>query len=328
MPKFVLLLLTTIAACATHTSQLDAWNTLKQQFPREQFLSAAADAPNLTNAHKLALFQLGQQFSVRVIGTTDSNNRVQTTTTGDTQETQTDRSLQVKVRSQTDQLVQGAEVHSLQMDDGSHRALAVLEKAKGRRILLQRLHRIEAEFYNALSAADTLGPKRLESIGWVKQAITLADLWQQSYQQLLVLDGDTTPLSPSTAQLQSRAVNQLQQLPFVLGFEPDIPTTQQQRITNALAQAGIRNSDQQQGYTLTISYNVQAPFARDALLWQRAWIGFTLSYQQQPQGAINWELKAVAQSRAQLSARLDQELSDRITTTFVEALLALAVDLS
>jgi len=329
-PLFLLLALAALVACAAspQQQQVDSWNQLQNRYPREQFLTAVGEGATLEAAQQQALFNLGQNFSVRVTGVTQSSNRLTSVKSEGEEQVETSVTLHTRVRRHTDQLVQGAEVYPADLVGETYRALAVLEKTKGRRILSSQLFELENRIDDALAQTDKLGDQRLESAGWLQRAIELAEVRDQRHQQLVVLGGASLPLDPSRAQLSQQLTQHIRALPFDIAFGGATHEEQQTVITNALAKIGIRQAQGKADYSLVVNLDQQQPFSRDGLHWQRAALRMQLRHMDKPQGEIGWELKSVAQQAGQLQSRMDQRIADTIEKKLIDELIALASELT
>ena len=319
-------------SCAGSTQQqrvvVNGWDELQQRYPREQFLTAIGESTSLATAQQQALFNLGQNFSVQVTGVAKSNQVVTSIKTHGSESVTASATLNTSVRRHTDQLVQGAEIYPVGLVESNYRALAVLEKAKGRRILLSQLSEYEGQIENALHQARQLGKGRLESAGWLQRASNLAAVYSQRQHQLLVLGGASVPLEPNQAELRQQLAEHIRNLPFSLEFNNSVGDAQRTTITNALAKAGIRHKQKSADYQLIINLEQQPPLYQDDWYWMVAQLKITLAHNNVPHGELQWELKSAARQQGQVQSRLDKRITDTLNQEIIEQLIALAVDIS
>lgn len=319
-----------VSSCAIKSHQTDSPSTtnmdsLLQQYPREQFVSAIGEGETLAISQQQALLNLGQTFSVRVSGIQQSNNSFESTSSEGREKAIVSRSFGSNIRRQSDQLIQGAEVYPAGEQGNMFRSIAVLEKSKGLRILTNQIDQMDVEIQQNLERAKQSGERRIETISWLSNAISIARIREDRARQITVLGGTTISAIVSRSQLQAQLQQHVDQLIFAITFSPNTSTAEQSVLRDSLALAGLTVTHQPSAsdYQLNMQLDTQQSFFRENWYWQTAQLTIQLAHQNQSLGQTNWEFKVAATRADQLTSRLHQRIANDLQGSLLTRLITL-----
>lgn len=290
-----------------------------------QYITGRGTGATLEQAQNQARADLAKFFSVAV---RESGVDIQSFSNQQGGEPQSAQQVTRRLETYTDQVVQGIEIVERWHDpvSGSYHALAVAPRAATIVRLQNEISRLDADAQRQFAVAQAESEPLL-SVAAVHKAVILQQQRSGVQRSLQAIDptGQGVPARWSVDELKVERDDRFSRIRVRVvtesvldGFTP--------LFSAALARTGMRvRTGAEVDYQVSGALRLDAPMYNDGWHWQRGTLTLTLSRPDGSEmGVRQWSVKASAQQRDQLTARVLESLGKSLDNELRDTLLDFA----
>ena len=300
-----------LAACAGGGRQAPpAWlSGPPADYPADRYLVGRGQGPTVEQAQDRARAELAKAFQVRIQAVNEDLTRFRRQVGGNQVTQSLEQAVSRRIRTQTEQLVEGIEIADVWRDPGSgiFYALAVLDRAQAARRLRERMAELDGRSEAALrQRGDPLmrvrGLYAALQAQWTRAALAAA--------HAVVSPRPAPPPPVSLADLHKRLADALAALR--IHPEAEAPPLRA-AVGDALTALGATVADTEAPYRLRARLDMQPLGRRAGWVWVRGTLRLALvDAAGRPLAAERRPLKAAALDAAQAEARLFTEAARQV----------------
>ncbi len=300
-----------LAACASGGRQAPpAWlSGPVAEYPAERYLLGRGQGPTLEQAQDRARAELAKTFQVRIQAVSEDLTRLRRQAGGNQVAQNLEQAVSRRIRTQTDQIVEGIEIADVWRDPerGTFYALAVLDRARAARRLRERMADLDGRSEAALRrGSDPLS--RVRGLYAALQAQWTRAALGAAHAVVSARPVPPPPLSPAV--LHERLAEALAALPV----RPEAEAAPlRAALGDALTALGVTVTEGEGTHRLRAHLDVQPLGQRAGWFWLRGTLRLALvDAQGRPLAAERRPLKAAALDAEQAEARLLTEATREV----------------
>lgn len=300
-------------------------------YPHNHYMSATGVANDMEAAKNKALSNLAKVFETNIHDFSSVRSSTDVNIQNRKETIKKDQQLVQQVHTSATKTITGARIAEVWHDKErlNYTALAVLDRSKAKRYLLELMDELdsETEKYLKLSRAQT---EPLSSIVYLQRAIALQQQRKPHQDMLGVLDLKAHSLSSRWAlsDLKLEQQQALSQLRITAMVNKDSLNTHMDKLEAhlkaAMVKAGFPSQQTQADYLLIAGLDVQDLGLKQGWYWLRGKLSLSLVEKEgSMRGREVWSIKATATGRAEAESRLMSQVANKLNHHIKSVLLNL-----